>query len=512
MTTSERPTTVWLLGDQIMPHHSALESVTPDTAVILMIESQARARQLPYHKQKLVLMWSAMRHFAEELRAQGYTVDYYEAQPNLKTALARHICTYSPQRVRLMQANEYGADARLAALVEAHHVTCESMPTRMFLSRREDFKRLAEGKKTLVMETFYRHMRRQTGLLMNGRQPEGGKWNYDRQNRQRPPRDHRFPAIPHFPPDAITPAVIELVTREFPDHFGDLDTWWLRVTRRDADRFVDDFLTHRLDLFGPYEDAIVWGQRALYHSLLSPLLNLGLVDPLDVCQRAEARYHDSSARRQSVEGFIRQIIGWREFIYQVYHRLMLAYADRNHFAADLPLPAFYWTGDTDMTCIADAVTTLHQYGLNHHIQRLMVTGNVALLAGIDPQAVNDWYWLAYVDAYGWVVTPNVFCMTLYADGGILATKPYAASANYINKMSDCCSSCHYDPRQTTGETACPFNVLYWDFLDRNADALRQLPRMNLVMGLLDKRDADTMEAIRLQAGQIKSTLRTGGRL
>jgi deoxyribodipyrimidine photolyase-related protein len=275
---------------------------------------------------------------------------------------------------------------------------------------------------------------------------------------------------------------------------------------------LDDFLENRLDLFGPYEDTIVMGQPHLYHSLLSSLINVGLLEPLAVCKKAEAQYYAGKARLNSVEGFIRQIIGWREFIYQVYHLEMPGYAKVNHFEADLPLPGFYWSGDTDMACIAEAIKNLRQYGVNHHIQRLMITGNFALIAGLDPQAVNQWYRLAYTDAYEWVVTPNVLGMALYADGGLLATKPYAASANYINKMSDCCKQCAYNHRQTTGENACPFNALYWDFLARNYDTLKQNPRMNLVMGLFDKRDPEDMAEIRQRAADIRQLLRQDERV
>jgi deoxyribodipyrimidine photolyase-related protein len=281
------------------------------------------------------------------------------------------------------------------------------------------------------------------------------------------------------------------------------------VTRSDAKRFLKDFLDHRLDGFGPYEDAIVSGESTLYHSLLSPLINLGLLDPLEVCRAAEERYRKKRARLNSVEGFIRQIVGWREFIYQVYHLKMPDYMESNFFGADLPLPEFYWSGDTGMHCVADAIGTLYGEGINHHIQRLMVTGNFALIAGISPQEVNRWYELAYVDAYQWVVSPNVLGMALYADGGLLATKPYAASANYINKMSDCCNNCAYDRRKTTGEDACPFNSLYWDFLARNRKRFQKNPRMNLVMALLSKKKPTDLRDVRKRAKELRSRIADG---
>ncbi len=510
--SSSGVTTVWIFGDQLNPNISALAGVDKSNCVVLMIETLARARQRPYHKQKLVFLWSAMRHFAQELRTLGYEVDYYEAQPRLGEALSAHCDRYQPSHIRLMETAEHERSQRLAELMKQHNIPVEITPNSMFLSDRADFAHQAKGKKTLLMEWFYRQMRQQTGLLMEGESPVGGQWNYDADNRKRPPADHVFPPIPRYQPDAVTQNVIDLVAREFPNHFGEVDGFWLPVTRQDAVEFANDFFDHRLDLFGPYEDAIMVGEPAMYHSLLSPLINVGLLEPLELCQQAEARYEAGHARLNSVEGFIRQIIGWREFIYQIYHLKMPDYLQVNHFEADLPLPDFYWTGDTSMRCIADAVGNLKQYGINHHIQRLMITGNFALIAGIDPQAVNDWYWLAYSDAYEWVVTPNVLGMTLYADGGLLATKPYAASANYIKKMSNCCSGCAYNPRQSVEATACPFNALYWDFIARNYDTLKQNHRMNMIIALYNKRDPDQMQAIRQRAADVRDRLRRQERL
>ena len=505
-------TTIWILGDQLNPEISSLAGIDKAECVVLLIESLARARQRPYHKQKLVFIWSAMRHFAQELRELGYQVDYYEAQPNLKTGLKAHFKKYRPGRLRLMETAEHGRSGHLAGIIETYNIPVDLTPNNMFLSRQAEFAHSARNKKSLVMENFYRQMRRRTGLLMKGDKPEGGQWNYDKLNRQRPPADHIFPQIPRYAPDQITKGVIELVKREFSEHFGELDHFWLPVTRQDAHHFAHDFFENRLDLFGPYEDAIVVGQPGLYHSLLSPLLNVGLLEPLELCRQAEARYKARQARLNSVEGFIRQIIGWREFMYQVYHLQMPDYLKANHFKADLPLPDFYWSGETDMRCVAEAINNLRVYGSNHHIQRLMITGNFALIAGLNPQAVNDWYWLSYTDAYEWVVTPNVLGMALYADGGLLATKPYAASANYINKMSNCCAGCVYNQRETIGEKACPFNALYWDFLARYYSTLKQNPRMNLVLAMFDKRDSDQMQAIRRRANEIRDKLLQGERV
>lgn len=506
------PTSVWILGDQLSLRAGSLRDRDPDETVVFMVESLTRARRLPYHKQKIAFLWSAMRHFADELRELGYTVDYHQAQASYRPALERHLKRYRPSRVRIMDPSEHGRGSALEALVGAEGAEVERVANDLFLADPVAFRKWARGKKRLLMETFYREMRRRTGLLMDGDQPVGGRWNYDDLNRETPPAGCAFPPIPTSPPDATTRAVERLVARELPDHFGEFGDSRLPVTRADARLFAEDFFSHRLDLFGPYEDAIVAGERALYHSLLSTLLNVGLLEPLALCREAERRYHSGEARLASVEGFIRQILGWREFVQQVYQLEMPGYMEQNHLGADLPLPAFYWDGDTRMHCVADAIGTLRRFGTNHHIQRLMVTGNFALIAGIDPQQVNEWYGLAYTDAYEWVVTPNVLGMALFADGGRFATKPYAASANYLRKMSDCCGDCAYDPKSTTGDGACPFNALYWDFVDRTRKSLDRNPRMKLIQRAWEKRSASDRRAIRRRAAELRHRLREGERL
>ncbi len=484
--------TAWVLGDQLTLSGSALQRLDPARDRVLMIESLERARLLPYHKQKMVLLWSAMRHFAQELRAHGYQVDYHEACANYSEAVKAHRKRH-PGPILMMDPADYGVAEKLGP--------DEVTPNTMFLSSREEFRARPYGR----LENFYREMRRQTGLLMDGGSPVSGRWNYDADNREVPEKGHRFPDIPRYAPDKTTRAVMELVSRELPKHFGSLESFAWPVTRADALDFVEDFLEHRLDLFGPFEDAIVTGERSLYHSLLSPLLNIGLLDPLDVCQKAEKRYRSGKARLSSVEGFIRQVIGWREFVHQIYHWKMPGYLDVNHFGADLPLPQFYWDADTDMHCVRDAIEGLMEHGINHHIQRLMVTGNFALIAGVVPREVNDWYLLAYADAYEWVVSPNVLGLSLFADGGVIASKPYAASANYLNKMSDCCRGCAYNPK---GD--CPFNALYWDFLARNRERFEHNPRMSLMIKQLDRKS--DLREVRARAEELRARMRRGERI
>lgn len=503
-------TTSWILGDQLTPRASSL--LAPDRCVVLMVESLRFAQRIPYHKQKLVLVWSAMRHFAGELRTAGYEVDYHEMAEDFETALDAHLRRYQPPVVRIMETAEYGVADGLAKLVRERGGEAAVTPNTMFLSDKAVFRQESEGKASRVMESFYRGLRRQTGMLMDDDAPTGGRWNFDRENRKPPRSGMAFPDVPRYRPDETTHALMRFVDQRFPGHFGQVEGFDWPVTRADAERFLEDFLDNRLDLFGPYQDAMVSGEPVLYHSLLSALLNIGLLEPMAVCRAAEARYRDGQARLHSVEGFIRQILGWREFVYQVYHWKMPGYTALNALNADIALPGFYWTAETDMFCVREAVTTLLARGQNHHIQRLMVTGNFALIAGLDPQQVNAWYWFAYIDAHEWVVSPNVLGMALYADRGVLGTKPYAASANYINRMSDYCARCAFAPKQRTGKTACPFNALYWDFLARNEDVLAGNPRMNQAYATMRRMDDSTLGSVRRHARDLRRRLRDGDRL
>ncbi len=500
-------TAVWILGDQLSPAISSLAGVMPRACRILMAESIEHCRRIPYHKQKLVFIWSAMRHFAEELRSRGFTVDYYPQQPHFEKALSDFIRRNNPSSIRIMETAEYGLHERLAASVQRLGARPVITPNNLFVSDKASFQRTAQGKTALLMETFYRTMRRQTGVMMEGDHPLGGAWNYDKENRQPLKQTVKIPEWKRFPPDAVTQEVIKAVQRLFPEHFGSLEDFALPVTQAQAEQARDNFLDERLDLFGPFQDAMRTGEPTLFHSALSPLLNVGLLDPVETCRQAEQRLKQGTARLASVEGFIRQIIGWREFIYQVYHWRMPGYTNTNVLEADVPLPHFYWTADTHMACIRDAVSMLIRYGFNHHIMRLMITGNFALIAGIQPQEVNRWYWLAYVDAHEWVVLPNVLGMALYADGGLVATKPYAASANYINRMSDYCQRCPYDPKDALSDRACPFNALYWDFLARNEKRLVRNPRMAIAYRALRQKPPDILKAIRKKAEQTQNALR-----
>jgi deoxyribodipyrimidine photolyase-related protein len=501
------PTTIWITGDQCTLRNSALAGLDRSRSVVLMIESTARAKLQPYHKRKLVLIYSVMRHFAEDLRAAGWTVDYHRERDDYVGPLAEHVARHRPAAVRWMMQSEWGADERLRALAAAHGLAPEITPHVNFLSEAHDFDRLAKSAEARVtMENFYRGMRRKTGYLLDDGEPVGGAWNYDAENREKPNAKLTFPAPLRFAPDAITREVIAFVERAFPDHPGIVGDFAIPVSRADALRALDDFIEHRLDTFGPHQDAMLAGRRTMSHSLLSAAINTCLLDPAEVCERAELAYRSGAARLQSVEGFIRQIIGWREYIWRIYWRMMPEYRSRNALGAHLPLPTFYWTGETQMVCLADALSATVETAYAHHIQRLMVLGNFALIAGFDPVETNDWFWAMFIDGYDWVMVPNVIGMTLHADGGYVGTKPYAASANYINGMSDYCKPCRYDPKKLDGDDACPFNALYWDFLARNEERFAKNPRMGVVMRNWQGRPLDWRARVRAKAAETRQKL------
>jgi deoxyribodipyrimidine photolyase-related protein len=506
-------TTVWITADQCLPKHPALATADPATTTILMIESIGWWRERRHHQRKLVLIFAAMRGYADDLRAAGWTVDYYAEQDAYEAPLAEHIARCRPARFVMMAQSEYGVDERLSALVAEHGVPMEIVPHANFISTAAEFEALFTPTRARVtMETFYRRMRLKTGLLMDGKQPAGGTWNLDRENRRPPKRGMTLPPEPLPPERPHIHAAIALVERHFADHPGSIGEFDIPTTRADALAYADDFFTNRLAGFGAYEDAMLRGERRMYHSRLSAPINLGLLHPLELCERAELAYRSGAAPLASVEGFIRQIIGWREFIWQTYWRVMPEYRTRNALSATLPVPAFYRDGNTSMACVGAALEATFELGWAHHIQRLMILGNFALLAGCEPQAMTDWFWEMYVDGYDWVMVPNVIGMTLHADGGLVGTKAYAASANYINRMSDYCKSCAYDPKQTLGDDACPYNALYWDFLARHEAAFAANPRMLPSLRAWRAKETAWQRAVRTRAAALRNRLREGGRM
>jgi deoxyribodipyrimidine photolyase-related protein len=473
---------ILVLGDQLTPGLFSLADADPARDLVLMAELHDEATYVRHHRKKIAFIFSAMRHFADELRAAGLTVDYVtlgsaENQAGFTGQIAHAIAKYRPARIVVTEAAEWRVADEIAGWRTRFAMPVEIRPDGRFLCSPAEFRAWAEGRKQLRMEYFYRDMRRRTGLLMEGVQPEGGKWNFDSENRKPADIDLFMPRPRTFAPDAITGEVLELVEARFGDHFGDLAPFWFAVTRADAEAACAAFIDQALPQFGDYQDAMLTDEPFLYHAAISQYLNCGLLDPLRVCRQAEAAWRAGKAPLNAVEGFIRQIIGWREYVRGIYWLRMPGYERSNFFNHTRTLPDFYWTGDTAMECVKAAVTQTRELAYAHHIQRLMVTGNFALLAGIDPYALHEWYLSVYADAFEWVELPNTLGMSQFADGGLLASKPYAASGAYINRMSNYCSSCRYDVKQRTGPDSCPFNALYWDFIARNRDKIGGNPRM-----------------------------------
>ncbi len=488
---------------------------------MLLIESDVNFRMFPFHKKRIAFLVSAMRHFAAELETAGHTVAQYGFKPrgyrDSLSALAHHLKKRKNRELWITEPSEWHTrhwletvPDRLAREFDTPDVTIKWFPSRLFLTDRQHFATWLKGRKRPVMEHYYRQMRIEHDLLMDGDKPAGGEWNYDKLNRKAAPKGHVFPATPSYEPDDITKQVLKEVDRRFADHPGETEGFNLPCDRQVAKTAFETFVKERLPLFGDYEDAMVSGERTLYHSLVSPLLNAGLVEPLALCKLVEKAWKGGEVPLNAAEGFIRQIIGWREFVYGIYWSLMPGYRVRNPRGDDRPLPDFFWDGETDMHCLRDSLTAVVDDGMSHHIQRLMVICNFATLAGLSPQAVNDWFLAMYTDSHDWVVTPNVIGMAMNSDDGVIATKPYVSSANYINKMSNYCGSCRYDPKERVGPNACPYNFLYWTFMDDQRDTVGRNPRVARQLKILDNFGETVKREMHRLREQFLSELPSGG--
>ena len=505
-----KPKHVLVLPDQLTDQVGPLSLGEPGFTSVLMIESRAFADGLSHHKKKLAVVFSAMRHFAASLRANGFDVIYLQPA-DFPQGISDYLRLHPGVTIDLMEPSDWGMRGELVGAAELAGGEIRVAPNELWLTTKEEFDVWAADRKSLRLEYFYRAMRAARGWLMDGDKPSGGKWNYDADNRQVPKAGHRFPPIPCFEPDETTQAVLREVNESWPGHFGDIDDFDWPVTRTQALDALEDFLKYRLPMFGPYEDAMVDGEDVLYHSLLSVPLNLGLLHPLEVCEQALKRAEDPTNEIElaSIEGFIRQVLGWREFVRHVYRTGMPGLRQSNGLQAHRPLPGFYWSGDTPMRCLNQCVEQVSRSGHAHHIQRLMVLGNFALIAGVDPAELNDWFLATFVDALDWVVTPNVMGMSQFSDLGSFTSKPYASSGKYIDRMSDYCSSCVYDVKSVSAENSCPFNSLYWSFIDRHQERWTTNHRMAMITSVWAKRDMKVRSQILERADDVLGRLSQG---
>ena len=497
------PSLILILGDQLNKNISSLKHANKDEDIVLMCEVVSEATYIKHHKKKIAFILSAMRHFSVELKKSGYNVIYTSLDDknntnSFESEVLRIAKKNHCKKVIITHPGEYRVYQNLEGL-KNKKLDVTWIEDDRFLCAKAEFDNWIKARKQPRMEHFYRYMRLKHNILVSDNKPIGGKWNFDSDNRKQPKNINILTKPKQFKPDSITKTVLELVEKNFPDHFGDLHPFDLAVTRKQALAALNHFITERLVKFGDFQDAMLENEPYMYHSLLSFYLNIGLLLPQEVIVKVQKAYENNQAPINAVEGFIRQILGWREYIRGIYWYKMPKYSTNNYFKAKKSLPEFYWSGDTKLNCLSLCILETKQNAYAHHIQRLMVLGNFCLLTGIDPRHVREWYLIVYADAFEWVELPNVMGMILFADGGYLASKPYASGGAYINKMSNYCSSCHYKIKEKTGEKACPFNYLYWNFLDKHREKLSKNQRLSMVYNTLDKMDPSKLSTIRKNA-------------
>jgi deoxyribodipyrimidine photolyase-related protein len=481
-----------IFHDQLSENISALKDIKKSDDIIMMYESYVYFSSINHHKKKIIFLISAMRHFYQKLKNQGFKIIYKKIEDNIDNNIENEIKViikkYNIQKLILTKPSEYKIFEQVKSWYEFLKIDFEIIEDNRFLCDIQEFKDWADERKEIRLEYFYRMMRRKYTILIEDDKPIGGKWNFDSDNRKVPESGINIPQVMEIEIDIITKKVITLVKKYFSNHFGDSDNFHFAVTRDSALEVLDYFVKYNLNNFGKFQDAMLQGEPWMFHSHISFYLNTGLLLPGECIRAVENSYYKNNNPLNSVEGFIRQILGWREFVRGIYWLKMPEYYESNYLNASRNLPEFYWSGNTDMNCIYQCIDDTKRNAYAHHIQRLMVLGNYALLLGVAPKQLNNWFLVVFADAYEWVELPNVSGMVLYADGGLLASKPYASGGAYINKMSNYCKSCKYSETQKSGEKACPFNYLYWNFLIKNRSKLKSNNRLRMMYSMLDKMD------------------------
>ena len=487
-----------ILYDQLSDDLSSLQTIKASEDTVLICEDWAFLQKIQHHQKKIVFMMSCARHYAQSLRKKGYQVIHIPFTQKKSTTQAVSDCLNDQQieSIVLTHPNDYSLFVETSTWSKQFKKPVEILDDDRFFCRIDEFKQWAANRKQLRMEYFYREMRKTHHVLMDGDVPVGGKWNYDHSNRKPPRESMQIPSPFEQKVDHITQQVIEEVEAHFSHHFGDILPFFLAVTAQQAQQALERFINERLASFGDYQDAMIEGEPFMYHAHLSGYFNVGILSAKHAVESVLRAYDLGHAPLNAVEGFIRQILGWREYVRGIYWLKMPEYQTMNALKAQRPLPQFFWSAETTMNCMHHCIKQTKEHAYAHHIQRLMVLGNFALLTGLHPDEVNEWYHIVYIDAYHWVELPNVSGMILFADGGVLASKPYASGGNYINKMSDYCQNCHYNVQEKTGDNACPFNYLYWDFLMRHEQVLHQNPRIAMMYRTLSKMSDEKKQQIK----------------
>jgi len=504
---------VLILGDQLSTAISSLDNFDKKTDTIIMIEAVSEASYVPHHPKKIIFIFSAMRHFAAQLQNSGYHVNYSklddkENKQSISGEIIRIFKKSKFDKVIVTKPGEYRLLEEIKSLSKISGLELELREDTRFFCTLAEFKKWSESSKTHRMENFYQLMRKKHSILLDSDgKPEGGKWNYDSENRKPIKKNPEINLPPKFTPDEITNQVIDLVREKFSKNPGKIEPFWFAVTQKQAEQAFDDFLKFKLAKFGDYEDAMITDNGFLFHSVISLYLNVGFLDPKKIINTVQKKYRQGLVPLNSAEGFIRQILGWREFVRGIYWTFMPEYATRNFFNNKKDLPEFFWTGNTDLNCMKNCIQQTLQESYAHHIQRLMIIGNFSLLAGLEPKQVAEWFLSVYSDAFEWVELPNVYGLAIYADGGLIASKPYVSSGNYIQKMSNYCDNCKYDIKEKSGKNACPFNYLYWNFLISNKEKLQKNPRNFVMYNTIGKMDDSKIISIKKDSAKFLKNLK-----